>query len=392
MIVSVSLKSLFRRRGRTLLAVAGIAVSAALLLDMMMLASGLTDSFGELIAAQGYGLRITPAGTLPFDTEAAIRDAATVRRRVEQVPGVERVAPVLGTQLYRVAGDSVAETLFTTGVDPRTPMLYTLLRGDGPGPGQVVVSEPLARAEGLEVGSALRLAAKLDAALGRPREQRGYTISGVAEFIYDYAGQRSIALPLAEVQQLAGAADEVSLFGVAAAPGVDQDALAARIGAAVPTVSVFSTGDLMAAMDERLLYFKQLATILGSIALVVTALLVGTIVTIGVRERFGEIATLRAIGVRRTRLLGGIVAEGFALTLLGCIVGLPLGLWMAGRLDGILRTLPGLPARVSFFVLEPAPVALALLSVVAAGALVGLLPGLGALATPLGRALREEAE
>jgi predicted lysophospholipase L1 biosynthesis ABC-type transport system permease subunit len=75
-------------------------------------------------------------------------------------------------------------------------------------------------------------------------------------------------------------------------------------------VSVYSTRELMVEMDRRLLYFRQLATILGSIALVVTALLVSTIVTIGVRERFGEIATLRAIGVARGRILLAVVAEG----------------------------------------------------------------------------------
>ena len=60
MILQLSLKSLFRRRSRTLLALAGIAVSAALLLDMTMLASGLTESFGELTTQQGYALRVTP--------------------------------------------------------------------------------------------------------------------------------------------------------------------------------------------------------------------------------------------------------------------------------------------------------------------------------------------
>ena len=79
MIVSVSLYSLFRRRTRTLLALAGISVAAALLLDMTMLASGLTESFRELIGARGYDLRVTPAGTLPFDSEAGISDAGRVR-------------------------------------------------------------------------------------------------------------------------------------------------------------------------------------------------------------------------------------------------------------------------------------------------------------------------
>jgi ABC-type lipoprotein release transport system permease subunit len=69
----------------------------------------------------------------------------------------------------------------------------------------------------------------------------------------------------------------------------------------------------MVEMDRRLLYFQQLATILGSIALVVTALLIATIVTIGVRERFGEIATLRAIGVSRGRVLLAVVTEGLLL-------------------------------------------------------------------------------
>ncbi|MDQ3556349.1 MAG: ABC transporter permease, partial [Gemmatimonadota bacterium] len=144
--------------------------------------------------------------------------------------------------------------------------------------------------------------------------------------------------------------------------------------------------------DRRLLYFRQLATILGSIALVVTALLVATIVTIGVRERWGEIATLRALGVRRARILAGVVAEGLALALAGCALGLPLGLWMAGRLDRILLAFPGLPANVTFFHWDTPRVLLAFATVVAVGALAGCLPGAAALRVPLGRALREEAE
>src|SRR5690606_14003744 len=127
---------------------------------------------------------------------------------------------------------------------------------------------------------------------------------------------------------------------------------------------VYSTAELMEAMDRRLLYFRQLATILGSVALAVAALLVATIVAIGVRERFGEIATLRAIGVSRSRLLAGVVVEGLALATTGALLGLPLGLWMARRLDRILLAFPGIPARLSFFVFEPGRVALALLVVV----------------------------
>jgi putative ABC transport system permease protein len=390
--VGLSIRTLFRRRSRTLLALAGIAVSAALLVDMTMLASGLTSSFAELTRAQGYGLRVTPAGTLPFDSEAGIREARSLEERIMGIEGVISVAPVLGAQLYVVEEDGVGQPLFTTGIDPEAQMLYLLLEGAEPGFREVVVSQPLAEARALRPGDSLLLAAELDAALGRPRETHSFRVSGIGDFIYDYAGQRSIAVPLGELQTLTGRGDEVSLLAVAAAAGADEARIAGEIERLSGELSVYSTSELMSAMDQRLAYFRQLSTILGTIALGVSTLLVGTIITIGVRERFGEIATLRAIGIPARRLRLGIVLEGLALASAGCLIGLPFGLWMAGRLDAILLSFPGIPARVSFFVLQPLPVGLALLTVILIGGLAGLLPGRAALRAPLGRALREEAD
>lgn len=392
MIVSAFLKSLFRRRGRTVLALSGIAVSAALLLDMTMLASGLTVSFGELLGVSGYALRVTPKGILPFDSDAAIANGNDVARRIAAVDGVRSVAPVLGAQFRLVRGDSAGEPMFTVGIDPRAVFLYRIDRGRQPGPGELIVSIPLARDLGIEPGDVVALAGELDVTLGRARATRTFRVSGVGDFLYDYAGERSMAMTLADAQAATGRPGDVSLFGVAVDEGADDEAVARRISAAVPEVSAYSSGQLMGEMDKRLLYFKQLATILGSIAMVVTALLVSTIITIGVRERFGEIATLRAIGIRGRRVLLAIIAEGLALAALGCLAGLPLGLWMAGRLDRILLSFPGIPARMTFFAWEPRRVALAMGLVIAIGAIAGCIPGLGAVRAPLARALREEAE
>lgn len=392
MIVSASLRALGRRRGRTALALAGIAVSAALLLDMTMLASGLTHSFGELLGVSGYALRVTPKGILPFDSEAGIPGGDAVGERIRRIPGVRAVAPVLGAQFRVVRGDSAGPPLFTLGVDPRAQFMYRVVEGREPGPGEVIVSEPMARLDGVRVGGTLRLSGAPDVSLGRVRDARDFRVSGVADFLYDYADQRSLAMPIAEVQAATGRPREVSLFGVATMAGVDDGELARRIAAAVPEVSALSTRELLTEMDRRLLYFRQLATILGSIAMVVTALLISTIVTIGVRERFGEIATLRAIGVARGRILLSVVAEGLVLAAVGCLAGLPLGLWMARRLDRILLSFPGIPAKMTFFAWEAERVALAMGLVIAVGALAGCIPGLAAVRAPLSRALREEAE
>jgi putative ABC transport system permease protein len=390
-IVAASLKALFRRRGRTALALSGIAISAALLIDMTMLASGLTVSFGELLGVSGYEMRVTPRGTLPFDSEAGIPNGTEVGRRLAAMPGVAKVAPVLGAQFRLAMGDSAGPPLFTMGVDPRAQFLYRVTQGREPGPGELIVSEPLARDGRISVGDSVSLASGLDASMGA-RETTRHRVSGVGDFLYDYADQHSLAMPIGDVQAATGRAGEVSLFGIATEEGVDDDALARRISAAIPEVSTYSTRELMVEMDRRLLYFRQLATILGSVAMVVTALLVATIVTIGVRERFGEIATMRAIGVRSRRILLSVVVEGLALGAIGCLVGLPLGLWMARRLDRILLSFPGIPARMTFFAWEAERVLLAMGLVIAIGAIAGCIPGLAAVRAPLGQALREEAE
>src|SRR3954468_16679804 len=100
MIATLALASLRRHRARTALAVLGVAVSAAMLLDMVMLSTGMRESFRSLLLAQGFQLRLAPKGTLPFDTEATIRGADSLVAQLRALPEVERVSPVLGGQLH----------------------------------------------------------------------------------------------------------------------------------------------------------------------------------------------------------------------------------------------------------------------------------------------------
>ena len=73
---TLAIASLRRNASRTLLAVLGVAIAAAMLLDMVMLSTGLRESFRELLLSRGFQLRLAPRGTLPFDTEATITGAS----------------------------------------------------------------------------------------------------------------------------------------------------------------------------------------------------------------------------------------------------------------------------------------------------------------------------
>jgi putative ABC transport system permease protein len=110
-----------------------------------------------------------------------------------------------------------------------------------------------------------------------------------------------------------------------------------------------------------------------------------------VSERLGEIATLRAVGVQRIRVVRRILAEGITLTLLGSTLGIALGVVTARYLDAILTSFPGLPAALSFFVPEPWALGTAGAILLLAGSLAGLYPAWLAARAPIAATLRAEA-
>src|SRR5437764_15430143 len=104
MLLHLAWAALTRHRSRTLLAMLGVAVSAAMLLDMWMLSTGMRVSLRNLLLSRGFQLRLAPKGTLPFDTDATISDASNVIRIVRTIPGVTAISPVLGGQLHISVG------------------------------------------------------------------------------------------------------------------------------------------------------------------------------------------------------------------------------------------------------------------------------------------------
>jgi putative ABC transport system permease protein len=387
-------RHLLRHRGQTVLAVLGVAVSAALLLDMLMLSGGLERSFEALLLSRGYQIRITPAGTLPFDTEATLADATTLLAEVRADPDVAAAGTVLGFAPFAAAGDGRTR-LVGYGIEPGNQGIYRLVRGSDLGVGDttgVLLAEPTAARLGLTVGDSLHLVAGLDPQTAVATTNGTFAVRGIVAFLYDAREQASIALDLAPARRLAGArfADRASVVLVRARDGIDPTLVAERLAASRPTVQVASVADLLRQFQERLTYFRQLSLVLASIALVVTVLLIGTLLAITVNERLVEIATLRAIGVSRRTIVLQVLAHGALLSLLGTLLGGALGVLAARRLDAILTAFPGLPASVSFFVAAPRPLLLGAALLLVTGILSGGPPAWRAANAPAALTLRED--
>jgi putative ABC transport system permease protein len=388
------IRNLGRHPLRTALSLLGIAVASAMLLDMVMLSGGLERSFERLLLGRGYQIRLSPKGTLPFDTEATLSRATQVVGQVRADPGVAAAGGVLGGSLYARSGDSLV-TIFGYGIDPAAQALYEVTAGGDLVPGDtlgIVLSGAAASVLGVAPGDSVRIVGGLDPQLAQAARERTLRVRGVVRWLYDYRGQRSAGLVLPLMQRLTrGGDDRASLVMVRARNDAEVTAVAARLAQGHPRLQVSSVAELVQQLRERLVYFRQLSYILGSVSLIVTVLLVATLLAITVNERLGEIATLRAIGVSRGSVVGQVVAEGTALTVLGAGLGVVLGLVTARYLDAILTSFPGLPAAISFFVPDGRALSIAGGALLAAGALAGLYPAWLAARAPIAATLRAEA-
>ena len=398
--------TLRRHPARTTLAMLGIAVAAALLLDMVMLATGMSESFRSLLLTRGYQLRVSPKGTLPFDSEATIDGAGAIVRALRANPDVKAVSPTLGATL--TIDDSRIPSAFALGLERDVQGDYTLEAGtdvtptdsvaDGgtlaPLP-RIVVSQTFLTRAGHAIGDTLTISSGLDAQLRTAARSSRVVIGGIGRFIYVPGETPVLALDLALLRQLLGPSfrDRMSLAMAESRRGdsASVESVRAWIATTQPRVTAISTETAIRQVEERLSYFRQLAFVLGAISLGIGFLLVATLVTLSVNERRGEIAVLRAIGTQRIGVLQQVFLEGLLLTSAGIVGGLALGLVTAEWLNGILRDFPGLPSAFDFFVWSPDAGWRALVLLLTSGTLAGLLPAWRAASIPIARALREEA-
>ena len=390
-----SIKGLCRHPLRTVLAILGIAISAAMLLDMVMLSGGIEKSFAELLLVKGYQIRLTPKGTLPFDTEATLNAAGQTVETLRRDPAIEAAGAVLGTSLYGRTADSLA-TLFGYGIEPEAQGLYQVQEGrdlsadDTTG---VLLSPAAGHLLDAEVGDTVTLVGRLDPQTATGAVSREFVVRGLVRWVYDYQGQPSVGTVLPVMQALAYGRqhDRASLILVKARSDAAAPQLAAHLRQEFPRLEVYSVADLVRFFKQRLVYFRQLSYILGTMSLIVSVLLITTLLTVTVNERLGEIATLRAIGIRRSTILRQVLIDGVVLTVIGSALGIVLGLGTARYLDSILTSFPGLPAAFSFFVPRQENLTTAGLVLLLAGSLAGLYPGWLAARAPIAATLRSEA-
>jgi putative ABC transport system permease protein len=204
--------------------------------------------------------------------------------------------------------------------------------------------------------------------LGVDLDDAAYVPTSRALELFNLDGMMKIDLSYAEGLPAAQVADAI------------KSTLTARHGREDFTIT--TQEDMLRTLSNILDILTMAVGALGSISLLVGGVGIVTIMTIAVSERTGEIGLLVALGAPRRTILGLFLGEAVALSALGGVMGLLLGLGLAQLIH---LAVPALPVHTPMvFVILAEAVAVVI------GLLAGVLPATRAARLDPVEALRAE--
>ncbi len=361
------LRNLSRRRMRTLLTMAGIAIGVCVVVALGAITEGFIDQFTAL--ATGGGSDLAAMQTNVADMSLSTIDERVVRR-IEAMPEVEYAS---GMVIGFVSTPDVPLMLIF-GLDPTKPVIndFPLVEGRRvQSRGEVMIGRPVADSLNKGVGDLMRIA-------GRPFRIVGIYETGVG---YEDAGG---VIDLREAQALFDKPRQVSFLGVKLEDPNRADYVIKAIEQRFPELMVSRSADFIEGTQD-IKMTRAMIAVLSSIAVIVGGVGVMNTVLMSVFERTREIGVLRAVGWRRRRILEQILSESLVLSLLGGLIGIALGVGLVLLLAQI--PLAGQLMKGSF---RPVIFAQAVLVALGLGALGGFYPALRATQFQPAEALRYE--
>jgi len=306
-------KNLFRRKGRTILTLVGIAIGVAAIVALGAVAKGLKAGFSAMTQGSQADLVLSQAevmSALLSSVDEAVADEVRALSGVADVDGMLYTNVLIDDTTY----------LIIFGYEPDGFAIDHF---------RIIVGQSLAEAHGAR-GKPLilgkRAAQSMDVQVGDTLHVTGSAFRVVG--IYETGSgleDGAAVIPLRETQTLALQPYRVSMLYVKLKDPGEADQLRTRIERRFPELTVATAAgfanqeQLFGLLDAMAMAVAGLAVIIGGIGMANTLFM-------SVFERTREIGLLRSLGWRRWRVMRLILGEAIVLALLGGLAGSGLGM------------------------------------------------------------------
>lgn len=306
-------KNLLRRKVRTALTVAGVAIGVGLIVALLSITAGVKKTASQLIHVGRADFGLFQQGA--SDLTRSVLPQSLVPE-VKRDPGVADAA-----QIY----------LLVTQVENQEEFLiFGFVRGELTEKRDVIIEgrKPVGDEATLgdEAAKALHLRPGDDLHVGK----RAFRIAGIY-----HSGDRFVdlgaVLPLRVVQRLAQRPHEITTIGVTVKAGETPKAVAKRLERRFPGITAVVEPGQAVRIDTSSRLLITAGWIFSLLALVIGGIGVTNTMAMSVFERVREIGIMRAVGWTSKRIAALIVCEALGIGLLALAIGLFAG-WGAAVL------------------------------------------------------------
>ncbi len=308
------IRNAFRNKRRALLSTLSVAASLFLLVTLQTFQREFTLPPSDI----GASLRIAVRNKVSLGVPLPVRQ----RPIVEGIPGIAGVTPFTYfggrfrdeayTPFAQFAVDPVAFT--NVFVDARTPpdQLAAWMQDRR----SCIVGKVTLERYGLKIGDKLKLIGTF------------YPVDldlNIAGYYSGTPDDRSVFFHHKHLDEMLGGGKTVGTWWVRAASAEAAPGIISALNAAFANTSAEVRAETESAFQMGFVsMWGNIKLLIGSISSVVvfTLLLVAvSTMSMAIRERFRELAILKAIGYRRRELFSFILAESFGLAMVGALVG-----------------------------------------------------------------------
>jgi putative ABC transport system permease protein len=352
MIYEMALKEFGRHKLRTFLTMLGVTIGIFLVTSVSSFSEGIITYVNDQISITAGLVTVRESGIPGFMVQNSKIDQSLVDD-VRSLPGVEGIAEIL----FVTTDDAGSVTGSSEGSDE-------ILRGsnikieDGrdiePGQYEVVVGKKVADSKGYTVGDTIKIDGKDFEIVGKLEETGRDQIDN------------AVMTELSVLQDVSGNKDVITIMMIQPSTPDDADKIERAINDDFDEIKAATDKTIMRSVGNMLSQLSILTFALGSIAALISGIVIMNVMMMAVRERRREIGTMKAIGATNRQVLTSIVFESVSISALGAVLGILLSFGGAAFLNSILR--------MPLALVTPRLIVQGMLFAVAIGLVSGLLP------------------
>jgi len=370
--VTLAIKNLLRRRGRTSLTIFGVAIAVAVLFSLLSFNSGYEKQLSGELDSLGIHILAVPKGC-PYEAASLIIHGGVIPKylsnsdvdETRKIDGIEVASPMLLHQFYK---DEKPHIVYGINIDDMR-RLKTWWKVEGRFFSQtednvMVIGRSLAEDEKLKVGDVLPFGP----------DKTPFTVVGILERTGTQDDEFHF-LPLQVAQRVFGKPEQITTIAIRVSD-ISKISEVSKQLENIPDIQVVTMTQVMGTIMNLVGSARTLLISVIIVAIIISAVGIINTLLMSVNERVREFGMMKAVGASGFDIGRLVIIETLFVTVIGGVIGLLLSTLGSGLIEGFVKgIIPYSPAG-RLMVLDPELIGLCLLFSIIIGFVCGIYPAI----------------